>query len=65
MTNERGTKRTRWITYEPFTFTDGVRHAWVAWEMCFTNGWPSEPRCIGVSEVSHEDAESVAASVIN
>ena len=44
---------TRWTSYEQFTFRDGVRFAWVAYEATV----PGERRCVGVSETSREEAE--------
>jgi hypothetical protein len=37
----------RWTNYEPFTFVDGVRNAWVTYEL---SDALAERVCVGVSE---------------
>ena len=44
----------RWTNYEPFTFKDGIRWAWVTYEAEMPIG---ERRAVKVSEVSLEDAQ--------
>ena len=40
----------RFVVYERFTFSDGVRFAWVTYELPVDGHHVGERRCVGVSE---------------